>query len=400
MSAPSTDAPHRITEAADAVVQSVTAGEPRVPGVVAGVTNADGVVYLGSSGVRDLRTGTEMTTDTVFEIFSTSKAITGVAALQLVEEGALDLDAPAKQYAPGLADTQVLDGFDDAGNPILRPPVRDITAKHLLLHTAGFAYDFFNEKYNRLATDHGQPSVITASRRALQSPLLFDPGDQWEYGSNIDWLGQVVEGITGKRLGEVMAERIFRPLGMVDSGFTMSDAMASRVATMHERAADGSLVGTDFRLPDPEVHMGGHGLYSTVSDYLAFIRMWLNNGAADSGEQVLRPETVDMALQNHLGELKVKGLPGVIPSLSNYAEFFPGMSKSWAYTFMVNDTDAPTGRPAGSVAWAGLPNLYYWIDRATGIGGYWATEFFPFADPTSVGGYLDFEKATYDALRG
>jgi methyl acetate hydrolase len=400
MGAPTIDIAHQITEAADAVVQSVTAGDPRVPGVVAGVTNRDRVVYLGSSGVRDLSTDTEMTTDTVFAIFSTTKAITGVAALQLVEDGRLDLDAPARQYAPGLADIQVLDGFDDDGNPLLRPPKRDITAKHLLLHTAGFAYDFFNEQYNRLATHHGQPSIITSSRRALQTPLLFDPGDEWEYGSNIDWLGQVVEGITDKRLGEVMAERIFGPLGMVDSGFTLSDAMEPRVATMHQRAADGTLTATDFRLPDPEVHMGGHGLYSTVSDYLAFIRMWLNNGAADSGEQVLRPETVDMALQNHLGDLKVKGLPGVIPTLSNYAEFFPGMSKSWAYTFMVNDTDAPTGRPAGSVAWAGLPNLYYWIDRTTGIGGYWATEFFPFADPTSVGGYLDFEKATYNAMRG
>ena len=400
MGASSNDTARRIVDAADAVVRSVTAGAIRVPGVVAGVTNAEGVVYLGSSGVRDLRTDVEMTTDTVFEIFSTTKAVTGVAALQLVEEGRLDLDAPARQYAPGLADVQVLDGFDEAGNPVLRAPSRAVTTKHLLLHTAGFAYDFFNESYNRLAAEHGQPSVITATRRALQTPLLFDPGDEWEYGSNIDWVGQVVEGITGKRLGEVMAERIFTPLGMVDSGFTLTEQMAPRVATMHQRDPDGTLRATDFRLPEPEVHMGGHGLYSTVSDYLAFVRMWLNNGATDSGEQVLRPETVDMAMRNHLGDLKVKGLPGVIPTLSNYAEFFPGMSKSWAYTFMVNDEDAPTGRPAGSVAWAGLPNLYYWIDRRTGIGGYWATEFFPFADPTSVGGYLAFEEATYSALRG
>ena len=109
--------------------------------------------------------------------------------------------------------------------------------------------------------------------------------------------------------------------------------------------------------------MGGHGLYSTVGDYLRFIRMWLDDGRADSGEQVLRPETVEFAARNHLGDLKIKGLPGVIPSLSNDAEFFPGMPKSWALTFMINDEDAPTGRPAGSLAWAGLANLYYWIDR-------------------------------------
>lgn len=371
-----------------------------VPGVVAGVTDRNETLYLKASGYRDVGAKSEMTTDCVFAIFSTTKALTGVAALQLREQGLLDFDAPAKEYAPALGEVQVLDGFDDEGRPVLRAPKRDITTKHLLLHTAGFGYDFFNEKYNRLAVEHGQPSIVTSSRKALQTPLLFDPGEQWEYGSNIDWAGQVIEGITGKRLGQVMQERILAPLGMNDTAFTLSDRTRDRVATMHQREADGALTPTDFALPDPEVDMGGHGLYSTVGDYLSFIRMWLNDGASASGEQILRPETVDFALQNHLGDLKVKMLPGVIPSLSNDAEFFPGMPKSWSYTFMINDEDAPTGRPAGSNAWAGLANLYYWIDRRNGIGGYWATQIFPFADAGSVGGYLDFEKATYSALHG
>ncbi len=394
----STDSSTAMATAADGVVQSASTARIRVPGVVAGLTNRRGSFYLGSSGVRDLGSNTEMTTDTLFAIFSTTKAITGVTALQLVEEGALDLDVPAKEYAPAIGEIQVLDGFDAAGNPVLRAPKRDITTKHLLLHTAGFGYDFFNESYNRLATDHGQPSIVAATRKSLMSPLLFDPGEQWEYGSNIDWAGQVVEGITGKRLGEVMRERIFEPLGMPDTGFTLNDSTRPRLATMHQREADDSLTPTHFKLPDPEVDMGGHGLYSTVTDYLTFIRMWLNNGAADSGQQILRPETVEFASRNHLGDLKVKMLPGVIPSLSNDAEFFPGESKSWALTFMVNDAQAPTGRPAGSLAWAGLANLYYWIDRQNGIGGFWGTQILPFADPTSVGGYLDFETATYRAL--
>ena len=145
--------------------------------------------------------------------------------------------------------------------------------------------------------------------------------------------------------------------------------------------------------------MGGHGLDSTVPDYMKFIRMWLNDGASERG-QVLAPETVAMAVGNHLqGSMKIKSLPGVIPTLSNEAEFFPGMPKSWALTFMINDEEAPTGRPASELAWAGLANLYYWIDRTNGIGGFWATQIFPFADPPSVGGYLDFEKAVYDARK-
>ena len=386
-----------IAEAVDRVVQDAAS---RVPGVVAGVTTAEETLYLGASGYRDLGTKTPMTTDSVFAIFSTTKALTGVAALQLRESGDLDFDAPAKEYAPALGEVQVLEGFDDNGDPVLRAPKSDITTKQLLLHTAGFGYDFFNEQYNRLAENHGQPSIVTSSRRALQTPLLFDPGEQWEYGSNIDWAGQVIEGITGRRLGEVFRDRILTPLGMTNTSFTLDGDMESRVATMHQRGADGTLEPTDFRLPDPEVHMGGHGLYSTVGDYLSFIRMWLNDGSAPSGEQILRPDTVEFAAQNHLGDLKVKMLPGVIPTLSNDAEFFPGQSKSWAYTFMVNDEEAPTGRPAGSVAWAGLANLYYWIDRRNSIGGYWATQIFPFADADSVTGYLDLETATYRALRG
>jgi methyl acetate hydrolase len=387
-----------LEQSADAILERVTSGSPRVPGVVAVATDRNGDIYAGAAGERVLGGGDPMTTDTVCAIFSTTKAITGTACLQLVEEGALDLDAPARQYAPDLGALQVLDGFDDDGTPRLRAPKRDVTTRMLLLHTAGFGYDFFNEKYNRLAQEHGQPSIITASRRALATPLLFDPGDEWEYGSNIDWAGQVVEGITGERLGEVFEHRIFQPLGMTSSAFTMTADMRSRLARIHQREEDGSLTPlTDFELPaEPEVHMGGHGLYSTAGDYTKFIRMWLNDGDSPGG-RVLQRSTVEMAAANGLGEMKIKGLPAVLPQLTNYAEFFPGMPKSWALTFMVNDEEAPTGRPAGALAWAGLANLYYWIDRQNGIGGFWATQIFPFADPTSVTGYFDFETAVYDA---
>jgi methyl acetate hydrolase len=387
------------TAAAEAVLQRVVAGDPRVPGVAAGVTAPDRTLWEGAAGVRTLGEQAPMTTDTVCAIFSTTKAITGTTCLQLVEEGRLDLDAPARQYAPALGDVQVLDGFDDAGAPRLRAPKRDITTRMLLLHTAGFGYDFFNTQYHRLATEHDQPSVITSSRASITTPLLFDPGEQWEYGSNIDWAGQVVEGITGQRLGEVMQERVFAPLGMTSTAFTMTPDMRSRLARLHQRDPDGSLTPlTELELPqDPEIHMGGHGLYSTTQDYLRFLRMWLSDGDSPGG-RVLRKETVEMAARNHLGDLKVKGLPGVIPSLSHDAEFFPGASKSWALTFMVNDEQAPTGRPAGALAWAGLANLYYWIDRQNGIAGFWATQLFPFADPTSVVGYLDLETAVYNGV--
>ena len=388
-----------VKTAADAVLNKAVNSTPGVPGVVAVGTDRNANIYEGAFGVRQAGADAAMTTDSVFAIFSTTKAITGTACLQLVEDGKLDLDAPAKTYTPEIGKLQVIDGFDDAGKPKLRAPKRDVTTRMLLLHTAGFGYDFFNETYNRLAQNHKQPSVITSLYASIRTPLLFDPGEKWEYGSNMDWAGQVVEGIAGKRLGEVMKERIFKPLGMEDTAFSMNESMRKRMVTMHQRDEKGKLTALpDFTLPpDPEVHMGGHGLYSTVLDYAKFIRMWLNDGQGPGG-RVLKKETVEMAAKNGLpGDMKIKGLPGVIPSLSNYAEFFPGMPKSWALTFMINDHDAPTGRPAGSLAWAGLPNLYYWIDRKNGIGGFWGTQIFPFADPASVGGYIDFETAVYRA---
>jgi methyl acetate hydrolase len=384
--------------AADAILNRVVTSSPRVPGVVAMATDRQRNIYEGAAGVRRLDRDDKMTTDTVFAIFSTTKAITGTAALQLVEDGKLDLDAPAKTYLPDIGRLQVIEGFDAKGEPKLRAPKRDVTTRMLLLHTAGFGYDFFNETYNRLAQEKGQPSVVTSSKASLMTPLLFDPGEKWEYGSNIDWCGQVIEAITGKRLGEVFRTRIFEPLGMNDTAFTMTDAMRRRVAGMHARQADGSLAPLEFELPaEPEVHMGGHGLYATIGDYMRFIRMWLNDGNGEHG-RVLKPETVRMAEQNHLGDRKITMLPGVIRSLSNDAEFFPGLSKSWSITFMVNDETAPTGRPAGALGWAGLANLFYWIDRRNGFGGFWATQILPFADAASFGGYMDFETAFYDAL--
>ncbi|MFC7478501.1 serine hydrolase domain-containing protein [Dankookia sp. GCM10030260] len=385
--------------AADAILNKVVTSNPAVPGVVAMATDRQRNIYEGAAGLRRLDSDETMTTDTIFAIFSTTKAITGTAVLQLVEEGRLDLDAPAKTYVPEIARLQVIEGFDTHSEPKLRPPKREVTTRMLLLHTAGFGYDFFSETYNRLSQEKGQPSVVTGSKASLMTPLLFDPGERWEYGSNIDWCGLVVEGITGKRLGEVFRTRIFEPLGMHNTAFVMTEAMRARVAGMHARSSDGSLAPIEFELPsEPEVHMGGHGLYGSVGDYMRFIRMWLNDGNGEQG-RVLKPETVRMAERNQLGEKKITRLPGVIRTLSNDAEFFPGLSKSWSFTFMVNDEAASTGRPAGALGWAGLANLFYWIDRQNGFGGFWATQILPFADPVSFGGYMDFETAFYDGLR-
>lgn len=384
--------------AADAILQRGVARNPDLPGLVAMATDRERTLYAGAAGQRSETA--PMTPDTVLAIFSTTKAVTGTAVLQLAEEGRLDLDAPASGYVPALGEIQVIEGFGDDGAPRLRPPARPVTTRMLLLHTAGFGYDIFNESYARLLRETKRPSVTSGTRASLMTPLLFDPGESWEYGSNIDWAGQVVEAVTGQRLGAVMRERIFSVLGMDSTGFALTPDMRPRLARMHQRNEDGSLkVLAGFELPqEPEVEMGGHGLYSTAEDYLRFIRMWLNDGASPNGP-VLRPETVAMAATNGLGpSLKIRALPGVKRHLSHDAEFFPGMPKSWGLSFMINDEPAPTGRSAGSLAWAGLANLYFWIDRNVGVGGFWGTQLFPFADPAAVENFLEFETAVYRSL--
>ena len=364
-------------------------------GVVAMVTSREQTLYSGSVGVRSLDADAPMTADTVFALFSATKPLTATVVLQCVEEGLLDLDAPASQYVPAISDLQVLVGFDADEQPILRAPNREITTRMLMLHTAGFAYDIFSEPYSRLMKLGFMPSVGSAQMASLMSPLLFDPGERWEYGISMDWAGLVVEAIRGQRLGDVMAERIFDPLGMIDTGFTCSPSMRSRLATIHGHG-DGGLMPFDLEpLTDPEVHMGGSGLYSTVADYMRFLPVWLGEGTA-FGHPVLRPETIAFAVHNGLqGDQRVVALPSTDLTLSRPVEFFPGLNKSWAYSFMVNDEDAPTGRPAGSLAWGGLANVFLWIDRRNGIGGVWATQLLPFCDEHALGAYLEFETAVY-----
>jgi methyl acetate hydrolase len=381
---------------ADAILQYTVGRAGGAPGVVAMATDRRGNFYEGAAGVRELGKDQPMTTESVMAIFSTTKAITGVALMQLVEEGKVSLDDPASKYVPEISEIQVLDGFDGEGQPKLRAPQSEITLAQLLLHTAGFCYEFFSHDDLKYRTAKNIPTVVSSTFASVRTVLLHDPGERWTYGVNIDWVGKVVEAVRGKRLGEVLRERIFDPLEMQDIGFELTPAMQERRVTIHDRAQDGKLTPLpDLVLPQPpEMDMGGHGLYAMIGEYMKFIRMVLNDGDGPNG-RVLKAETVEQMSQNGLGNLKSGGWETSIPSLSNSGEFLPGVSKSWAYTFQVNEEDAPTGRPAGSLMWAGLANLFYWIDRKNGIGGYWGSQILPFQDVASYPGFVDFETAVY-----
>ena len=370
-----------------------------VPGLVAMAATRDGPVYQGAFGRRSLPDGATMTADTVFWIASMTKAVTSTAAMQLVEQGRLALDRPIAEVLPELAAAQVLEGFDAAGEPRLRPARRPITLRHLITHTAGFVYDIWNADLGRYMEKKGIPGIISCEDASLALPLTFDPGDKWDYGINIDWVGKAVERVSGQRLGDYFAAHLFGPIGMKDTAFKLTPDLRARLCGMHARGEDGTLAPIPFEMPqEPEFEMGGGGLYSTAGDYLAFEQVFLNQGRAADGAQVLKPETVALMAQNAIGDLEVRLLRTAVPASSNDAEFFPGMVKKWGLGFMISTAPVAGGRSAGSLAWAGLANTYFWIDPSKGIAGVILMQLLPFADAKALAAFDGFEKAIYTAL--
>ena len=372
-----------------------------VPGVVAMAATDRGLIYEGAFGQHDLATGVAMTKDTVFRIASMTKAVTCVAAMQLVEESLIELDAPLSSLGATIDRTltapQVLEGFDAEGRPRLRPAKRPITLRHLLSHTAGFVYAAWNADIQRYVTAVNMPSTTSAKRGSLDQPLLFDPGERWEYGINIDWVGQIVETLRGASLDVVLRERIFAPLGMTDTGYVPSDDQYARLAGLAQRQADGSLQPLSVNKPTvPEIFTGGAGLLSTAGDYLRFVRMLLGGGTLE-GVRILRPETVALMHGNHTGDLPAGVLKTAMPARSNDVDLFPGRVTRWSLGHMLNVDGGANGRAAGSVNWGGVFNSYYWIDPVRRVTGVMMTQVMPFADARVLATLGGFERAVYEA---
>jgi len=376
--------------------QAVDAKE--VPGVVAMAATDKGVLYEGAFGQREIGKPAPMTLDTVVWIASMTKAITAAAAMQLVERGKLSLERPAAEVVSELGAARVLEGFDAQGKPRLRAPKRPMTLRHLLTHTAGFSYEIWSPDIARFQEVTGTPGITTCTNAALGTPLLFDPGDKWDYGINIDWVGKMVEAVSGQRLDRYLQDHILGPLGMKDTSFKLSPSQRERLSAVHGRGPDGALAPIEFGIPqEPEFHMGGGGLYGTAGDYIKFTRMILNKGRGN-GHQVLKPETVAMMGQNHIGDLNMPKLTSAVAFATNDVDLYPGMDKKWGLSFMINTARTPEGRSPGSLAWAGLANTYYWIDPSRDVTGVIMMQLLPFGDAKCLEAFAGFERGVYAGL--
>jgi CubicO group peptidase (beta-lactamase class C family) len=370
---------------------AVAAGD--VPFVVAMSGNSGSITWSGVAGERS--PGLVAAEDTVFRIFSMTKAIGSTAAMILIDRGKLSPDMLVEAILPQFADIKILDGFD-GDTPRLRKPKVKATVRHLATHTTGFVYDFLSADIQKYLEATGHPTLASGLKTSLNYPLVFEPGERWDYGIGIDWLGQIVETVDGRRVDAFCREEIFDPLGMPDTDFEVAEHMANRLAVVQARGEDGQFAEFDLTVPpsNPEFYGMGGALYSTAPDYMQFLRMFLNKGQLD-GNRILSEASIEIMLANHIGDLRIGKLTTAVPDILADTEFFPDFEKTHSLGFMRMEENVPEMRTAGSQFWAGILNTHYWFDPARDVAGLMMTQSLPFAEPRFMEVYDRFEQAVY-----
>lgn len=364
-----------------------------VPGVIAFAVGRDGLLYEGAAGRLSVDGDAPARTDTMIRIASMTKAMTSVAALQLVEQGLLELDQTVASVIPAFGETMVLTGFD-GDTPVLRAPASQATIRQLMNHTSGLAYWFLSPEMSRWHEVTGKPNVFSGLRASIELPLIDDPGNRWQYGVNTDWLGLVVETVSGQSLDRYMSDHIFTPLGMTDATFSPSPEQAARMMAVHARTPDGGLAVIPVDLPPaPEWWAGGHGAACTAGDYARFLQALLEDGGP-----LLRRASVDLMFTDSLGGI---ALPDVIrsadPTLSNDIPSLP-VPQGWGLGLHLFLADLEGMRRAGSGDWAGIFNTYFWVDRESGVAGGLLTQVLPFFDAQVVQLAMAVEASLYAQL--
>ena len=368
-----------------------------IPCVTAVVANRNDVTYQGAFGKRDGASGMPVKMDSIFSIASMTKAITAAAAMQLVERGKMDLNAPAAKYMPAIGNLQVLDGYDAAGKPMLRAPKTPVTLKHLLTHTSGLCYDMWSDEMKRWEKATGQ-NGIPLGVVAPAVPLMFDPGARWQYGYSMDYAGKLVEAVSGLTLEQYFQKNILQPLGMNDTSFILAAETFDRLVSAYGRHDGGPLMERPRAMPAPPKDFnGGGGLYSTAGDYLKFTQMILRRGRGAHGERILHPKTVAMMSANQTGMLPAGRLTTQNADTTSDVDLHPGSDDRYTFGFLMNPVGYAGGRSARSLAWAGIYNTFYWIDPKRDLSAVIMMQFLPFVDKEAVGMLSDFEHAVYAA---
>lgn len=358
------------------------------------VGNSEGITFSGAAG--EAADGRKAAEDTVFRIFSMTKAIGATAAMILIERGQLSMDTPVADILPDWSKLKVLEGFE-GDTPVMREPKTQATVRHLATHTSGLEYEFWNAdvpKYLELAQ---VPTILSGLKSALHYPLTSDPGTRWGYGIGIDWLGQVVEKVDGRRIDTFCQDEIFDPLGMTDTGFE-PDGKQDRLSVVSMRQEDGGFAPVDLAPPSrPEVYGMGHALYSTAPDYMRFLRMVLRKGELD-GNRILKEESIAEMCADQMQGLEILPMVSCAPHVSADLPTIPGVRSTHSFAFSRNEDPIEGKRSAGSLGWAGVCNTHYWLDPEKDVAAVIMTQTLPFLEPGMLAAYDAYERAVYAAL--
>jgi methyl acetate hydrolase len=359
-----------------------------IAGVAAMAADRKGVIYQGAFGVADSDEARPLRVDALFRIASMTKAVTSTAAMQLVEKGRFAIEDRVEKYLPEFARLSVFESFDPGtGDYRLRPATRPVTVRHLFTHTSGLGYDFTSSIVRDFKPRSGENYPV--------GPLLFEPGERWHYGTSVDWLGRLVEKISDLSLEDYFRQRIFNPLGMVDTFYFVPSNKETRLVTVSRRLADGSFMKISPQPPTSGfTPIGGGGLSSTANDYIRFTRALLNGGQLD-GARVLSDNAVALMTQNQIGALGVPALKTAIPARSEDFSFIADGRDKWGLGFLITADGVPGKRSSGSLSWGGIDNTYYWLDPTRGITGVIMMQFLPFADRKALAVYDTFERGVY-----
>jgi CubicO group peptidase (beta-lactamase class C family) len=370
-----------------------------VPGAVAIVGDSGGILYESAIGPSHRPDGRPHTLGDVFMIASMTKIITSVAGAQLLEQGRFTLDQPADEILPEIANHKVITGFDADNRPILRKAKARPTVRQLFTHTSGHSSDVWNANTGTYAKVMGLPPIPSCKLPAFDLPLAFDPGESWEYGVATDFLGKIIEKLSGMRLEEYFRKNIFERVGMEWTSFVMGPKQLAEEVPVRGKTDRGAIKVLDFKISqEPELYMGGAGLYGTAGDYFMLLQMLLNKGEAKGG-RVLKPETVALMFRNHIGDIRLPALKTVIPPVSADLILDEPFGSKWSLCAHTNLRDMPGRRKAGSQFWGGLGSSYYWLDPASNLAGLIFMSYFPFADRDGLDLFETLERDAYTTYR-
>ena len=368
----------------------------KIPSLSVIITNKDQNLYENYLGFKNSKNKTPFDELSIVRIASMTKPITSLCIFQLIEQNLISLETNLQDIDKRFSDVKIIKKTDNKINYI--KPKSNIKIKHLLNHTSGYGYQFLNPEIKYLVDNKLLQDLKDDGADFLDAPILFEPGERWNYGIGIDILGYIIEKISNKKLNEYMKENLFNKLGMHNTTFHLDNTKFKDLAYVYNYTQDQIKIDQE-RADEQEnkinktFHAGGGGLLSTTQDYAKFMRLFLKEH-----NEIISQESINLIQRNQIGSLEVKRMPSVDAELSASLDYDDNIEKKFGYGFMINNQKTNEGRPKGSIFWTGIFNSFFWIDFENKIGCAIFMQMLPYLNEISLKTYNEIETAIYQNI--